>query len=206
MKSIIFDFDGVLVDSFEFHLKNVNDLYGIALTAEEYRDIHDGNFYDSALKKLEGIDFEDYAEKVALGQSLLPLDDRAKTLLFDLAQSSLLFLVTSGWKSQVAPFLEKHAISGCFASCLYADDGKSKHEKILKILNERKILPEDCIFVTDTLGDILEAHELHIQCLAVSFGYHDKSRLLKGNPTFIADSWDEVRDTLSAFVLSNGVA
>lgn len=196
MTSIIFDYDGVLVNSFDFHLGKINELYDVSLTREEYKNIHDGNFFHNKLKKLEGINFNEYAHTVASQQAKLPLEREAENTLLALAKTNKLFLITSGWRVQVVPFLKNHNILHFFTRCLFADDGKTKHEKLLKLLSEQNINANECYFVTDTLGDIVEANQLNIKSIAVTFGYHDKERLMKGSPSYIAESWAEVREIL----------
>ena len=41
MKHIIFDFDGVIIDSFKFHIKKMNEIYNRDLTEEEYSNYLD---------------------------------------------------------------------------------------------------------------------------------------------------------------------
>ncbi len=40
----------------------------------------------------------------------------------------------------------------------------------------------ECIFVTDTLGDLREAKKMGINSFAVTYGFHKESVLQKGNP------------------------
>jgi HAD superfamily hydrolase (TIGR01509 family) len=196
MKTIIFDYDGVLVDTFDFHLRKVNEIYDIDLSAQEFKDVHNGNFFDTKLDKFEGIDFSKYAEIVSTEQSKLPLNKRANELLHELTGNYTLHLITSAWKAQVLPSLQSHNIFDLFTSCQYADNGKSKHDKLKGLLQEQNALPAECIFITDTLGDLLEAHQLNIPTIAVTFGFHDKNHLLTGQPAYITDSFQNIKQIL----------
>ena len=42
-KNIIFDFDGVIYKSQNYHLNKLNEVFNIGLTMEEYRDAGKGN-------------------------------------------------------------------------------------------------------------------------------------------------------------------
>ena len=52
---------------------------------------------------------------------------------------------------------------------------------------------EDCIFVTDTLGDINEAKKVGIETIGIfKCGIHSKKILEKGNPNFLIEDFDEL--------------
>ncbi len=199
MKHIIFDYDGVLVDSFNFHLSKINGLYKIDLTAEEYRSSHDGNFYASKLDKWTAIDFSEYAQRVSKNQAKLPVRNEVKDVLIVLAEHYQLHVITSGWKIQVLPFLENNGIIKLFTTLQYAEDGTSKYEKLHRLLESQNALPHECIFVTDTLGDLLESHKVNIPTIAVTFGYHSEDHLKEGNPTYVAHSFLEIKEILISF-------
>jgi phosphoglycolate phosphatase-like HAD superfamily hydrolase len=65
----------------------------------------------------------------------------------------------------------------------------NKKEKIQKIIEVTK---GPLVFVTDTKGDLLEAEELDITRVAVTWGYHSYEKLLAGNPTVIMKSPKEL--------------
>jgi phosphoglycolate phosphatase len=73
---------------------------------------------------------------------------------------------------------------------------KLKTHKFKKVLNDFNIREDECIFITDTLGDILEANEVGIDTIAVDFGYHERERLEKGKPKKIISSFNELIDTI----------
>lgn len=54
--------------------------------------------------------------------------------------------------------------------------------------------PADCLFVTDTLGDILEAQEVGVRTVAVDFGYHPRSLLEEGEPWKIISEFSTLLD------------
>lgn len=192
-KHIILDFDGVIADTFDFHLEKVNEFYKIGLTAEEYREIHEGNFYHSTDSKVSSLDFKGYPDYVKEEQALVPPFPLAIESLRELHAQYTLHLVTSGYKVQVMPFLQKQDVEHLFTSLLFADHGTSKVLKIESIINSISGgSKDDFIFITDTLGDGHEAHEINVPTIAVTFGFHDEERLRKGSPSYIAHSWTDV--------------
>ena len=52
------------------------------------------------------------------------------------------------------------------------------------------------LFITDTLGDIIESNKVGIKSVGVTWGYHTKENLSKGNPFFIAENFDDLRHFL----------
>ncbi|HMO78223.1 MAG TPA: HAD hydrolase-like protein [Candidatus Paceibacterota bacterium] len=198
MKHVIFDYDGVLVDSFNFHLQKVNEIYNIDLTPQEYSDSHDGNFYESKLHKFSKIDFSNYAEIVSKEQSQLPLTSGAKEVLIELSHNHELHLVTSAWQAQIVPFLTRHEILNLFTTRQYADTGKSKHQKLERLLHQTNNHVRNFIFITDTLGDLLEAKQIKLATIAVTFGFHAKDHLQSASPTYFADSFQEIRKIIES--------
>jgi phosphoglycolate phosphatase-like HAD superfamily hydrolase len=192
MKQVILDFDGVIADTFDFHLGKINDLYEVGLTAKEYFDIHDGNFHANTNEKIASLDFTNYGRLVGEEQSGVPPFPYAIDSVRELSKMTKLHLVTSGWEAQIFPFLRHHDIFQDFSSLKCADLSTSKHEKLEQILKSEISTPENFIFVTDTLGDLYESHAVGIETIAVTFGFQDEERLKIGSPNFIAHSWPEV--------------
>ena len=67
------------------------------------------------------------------------------------------------------------------------------------LFDEYKLKPDECIFVTDTLGDLLEAKELNIGTIAVTWGYHEEERLKFGHPDIIINNFDELIPSIEKF-------
>ena len=198
IKHIIFDYDGVLVDSFNFHLNKYNEIFDVGLTRQELADAHNGNFYENKSEKFDLVDIQKYATTVATDQEFLPLREGVQDTLHTLAQSKTLHLVTSGFERQILPNLEHHKIEDLFAHLLFADHGKSKHEKILRLLKDESANPDDAIFVTDTLGDVLEAKEVPITCIALTCGFQPEEIIRKGEPDYMFDTWAELHALLTS--------
>lgn len=198
LEHIIFDYDGVLVNSFEFHLGMYNDIFDIGLTEEELRDAHNGNFYEAKTDKWERVDIQTYARTVAPHQQKLPLNPGVKESLETFSKDKTLHLVTSGWQEQILPNLQYHGIDAYFAHMLFADHGLSKHEKIERILGDENADADTAIFITDTVGDLHEAKQVPIRAIAVTFGFHPEETLRSGNPDHLVHSWAELHKLLDS--------
>ena len=54
------------------------------------------------------------------------------------------------------------------------------------------VKPEDCIYIGDSEVDVQTAHNAHIQCIGITWGFRDKDCLEANGCDFIADTADEV--------------
>lgn len=192
-KQVALDFDGVIANTFHFHLGKLKEVFGVELAPEDYKDIHNGNFYANNHPELDGLDYQIYAREVGESEAFTTPFPDAIDSIKSLSDAYQLHLVTSGWEMQVRPFLEKHGIVDLFSSLLFADQSTSKHEKLESILKSHdELTSEDCIFVTDTVGDVYESRAVQIPVIAVTFGFHEKARLVEVEPEYLADSWQEI--------------
>jgi phosphoglycolate phosphatase len=70
-------------------------------------------------------------------------------------------------------------------------------------LNKYKVNASDCLFVTDTLGDIKEAHHMMVSTVAVTWGYQSKATLERGVPSYIVDTPQELMGIFANPLLAN---
>jgi phosphoglycolate phosphatase-like HAD superfamily hydrolase len=112
-----------------------------------------------------------------------------------------LFIVSSGGTKNILDNLKNNDLTGTFKEVLGLESHKSKVDKFHYLFDKYKLDLADCIFITDTLGDILEANAVNIKTIAVDFGYHGKETLAKGNPYKIVSSVDELLNAISQWDL-----
>jgi phosphoglycolate phosphatase-like HAD superfamily hydrolase len=62
----------------------------------------------------------------------------------------------------------------------------------------------ECVFVTDTLGDMLEAKKEHVGAIAVSWGFHSREVLEKGEPFRILEMPSEIVSTVADYFARGG--
>ena len=196
-KFIFFDFDGVLHNTFEFHLERIENILGVALTEEEYRAMHDGNFYKEPSGKTKQVDWVHYTKSIEAEQRKLEMRPDVYEHIQQLAEEYSLLLVSSGGRGPIEGYLEKNGALQYFVDGLYREDSLSKLEKFETLFARYDAHPTNSMFVTDTLGDILEAHEVGLRSIGVSFGFHNKERLEKGNPYKVVDAWEEIPEAIS---------
>ncbi len=182
-KIIIFDFDGVLVDSFQLAFET-NKLFspkGVDLSESRYRGFFEGNVYNTMPKASTtegGIKqfFDIYSSKLFD----LPVAIEIENVLSVLSKEYRMIIVSSTTSAAIDGWLKKNGLGKYFLEIMGSDVNKNKEKKIKLIFEKYKVKPEDCVFITDTLGDLIEGQKVGVDCLAVTYGYHEKEVLKKG--------------------------
>jgi phosphoglycolate phosphatase len=196
---IAFDFDGVLADSFAFHVREINAYFpGLNMTEVEFRSMHDGNFYASQPERFSQIDWEGYAQWVSEKEGKLPINTELQTYLHDYAKEYRLHIISSGFEVQIRPFLESHGLTHLFTSMQFRHSAPNKHAMFEQLIAGEGITPETLVYVTDTTGDIQEAGKVGVRCIGVTFGFHERARLTQAAPEILIDSWQEFPQAVAA--------
>lgn len=192
MKLIIFDFDGVLVDTFgiaySLSLETNPDL-----SEDEYKSFFNGNIHDAKSKDGASIKYRlDYEDQYKIRTRELKIPEELQKIIKELYSAYTLAIVSSTATSSIVKILERDGVSIYFPDILGSDLHASKVVKNKMLLEKYKISPDDAVFVTDTVGDILEARECGIKSIAVTWGFHDEEMLRKLNPEKIINSPEDL--------------
>ena len=192
-KALLFDFDGVLADTFEFCYQ-INLGLMPELTRDEYRARFNGNIFSVMAKMKEKPKYDKFDFFAAFTPKLLatPMNEKIRTLVEKFSRSHSLFIISSTTSDPIKQFLAQNNILYCFQGILGKDHGKSKVEKINGLLKAYGLKTHDCLFITDTLGDIEEARACGINSIAVTWGYHPKKTLFQGKPFALAETLEEL--------------
>ncbi|NCU42312.1 MAG: HAD family hydrolase [Candidatus Moranbacteria bacterium] len=189
---IFFDFDGVLHNTFFVHLREIRKFSNIDLTEQEYRDLHNGNFFENREEKLKNFDWNGYRDYVHSRISSLTMEKRIKNVLETLAKKYAFAIVSASGEKILEEYIKHNDLSHFFSDILGGDFHHSKEVKFNHLLEKYNLSLDDVLFVTDTLGDILEAHKVGIRTIAVTFGFHKRELLLEGNPFACIDTPEEL--------------
>lgn len=183
---IFFDFDGVIVDSFDAAVK-ISENLKITGSAEEYRRLFDGSIAKHLNEEIPERTirtfFQRYSEKLS-GMAVVP------GIISEIKELSKAYpnlaIVSSSYSSTIQKFLKMHELSDCFKEIRGFDAGDSKSQKIVELLSIFDTGNEDAVMITDTRGDIEESHSVGVKCIGVLWGYHDKETLGKAEPEALA--------------------
>jgi len=190
MKAVIFDFDGVIHNTLNLAYGINKEMFGNNLSLEKYKDIFNGNIYKhEAITEEASNKFFELQKKEF---DNLRIEESIKKELLKLKDKYMLFIISSNEEDTLNIYLKNNNILNIFDRVLGVETHKSKIEKFKILFEEYNFDKGNCIFVTDTLGDILEANKLGVNTIAVDFGFHERSRLEKGFPKKIISNFDEI--------------
>jgi len=195
IKHLIFDFDGVVADSFDMNWALTQE-HDDTATVDDFRAHHDGNVFEEPKIKFKPERLHEYYSEYEkrlvpshIAQSVGPLKR--------LAERYQLCIVSSNGEQAINAVLAQSGVAGLFTRVMGVETHASKVEKFKMLMTEYGVTPENALFVSDTLGDVKEAHKVGLRTIAVTFGYHDRERLSPGNPFAIVDSWEEIEQIVS---------
>jgi len=197
-KLVLFDFDGVLVNTAEFCYKIHKDVNG-ALTWERFQEFGNGNWGEliDTLKKDEGyVPPTDFYERYDHELTKITIHDILRDTVHDLHKKYTLAIISSTEGASIAEFIRKQKLDHCFSDIMGSDTHRSKVVKIKMILEKENVAPADAVFITDTLGDLHEANEAGIRSIGVTWGLQHRETLQKGNPAVILDDPSELLPTI----------
>jgi phosphoglycolate phosphatase len=201
-KFILFDFDGVIVDSYAPALE-VQRMICPHLSEEEYKARFEGNIneYEAPINahrpecRLDLDFFELYVPKME-GVSLVP---GMREVIEALAKTYVLIVISSTITGPIESLLEKHDLRKYFTQVMGNDVHKSKVEKIKMVFERYHTGPDSCVFVTDTLGDMREATKMAVPSIGVVWGFNARETLQKGNPFRLVETPSDIVDAIQEY-------
>lgn len=202
-KFILFDFDGVIVDSFAPAFE-VNKMICPHITEEEYKRRFEGNINDwkeNDFKHNENcrhdIDFfAEYLPRMKVQVGIVPGMEK---VIEELARQYLLIVVSSTLTAPIKELLEKFELAHYFTEIMGNDVHTSKIEKIEMVFSKYATDSTRCVFVTDTLGDMREAAHTGVRTIGVSWGFNSVETLIQGKPFRIVEKPKDLPTTISAY-------
>ncbi len=186
---ILFDLDGVIADSWEgiftvccqlLHKLEHPQLCNQTAILKMLED----NFLTGLLKAISPKSFtsEHFKQLNTEMQAVMAGCTTFKgipEMLYALAETYPLYLVTSNNSEAARHFLENHQLN-YFTEILGSDHEPSKIKKIHSI---QALHPgEDLYYIGDTLGDLREAQRANAIAIAAGWGWHDQQTLMRGQP------------------------
>jgi len=119
--------------------------------------------------------------------------------LKELGGDYTLIVISSTFTSPIGQYLQKYNLAHYFDEIMGGDVHKSKATKINMVLEKYKVTSADCVFITDTLGDMKEAAACDVKSIGVTWGFHERERLERGEFFAIADSLKELSEGINSF-------
>ncbi len=101
--------------------------------------------------------------------------------------------------SGITKFLTKHGLIEYFPDILGRDAHHSKVEKMQMIFDKHGVTAAQCVYITDTLGDMREAQAHNMGTIASSWGVHPRETLERGVPFRILNAPTELPDAVDDY-------
>lgn len=192
----LFDFDGVLADSLDLYADAVTrclERIGMPFEKgrEDYLALFDGNYYESLTAR--GIDLVAFAQATkeifpAIDYDAMKPFPGLSPVLDALQRDHLLAVVSSNGSRTIGKMLARFGFEPYFREIFGYDFLFSKKEKIDHAVQKYGVPRETAFYIGDTCGDILEAKAAGVRSVAVTWGWHDRERLLAVGPDFLVDT------------------
>ena len=198
-KTLLFDFDGVIVNTFRLSYESMKKVVLNPPNEESYRKWFEKSIYDNEDYKLKNKGSQpSVSENDSFFKEYTPLLMKEKPVsgiadvIQELHKSHRLVIISSTINSPVKNYLDKHNLSQYFDGIYGGDTHTSKVAKIKMVFAEFNVTAGDCLFITDTLGDRREAEKAGVKSIGVTWGFHKLETLQKGSPVAIANTPEEL--------------
>lgn len=208
--TVIFDFDGTLVDSFSLMLTLIGRL------------VHQDTLLDSDVSRLRGLDLipflrelhvplwrvpilalrirREFAHQLQQVELFSGIDAAVRTL----AKQHTLFVLSSNSEANVRAVLQRYNIEQYFRQVHGNARQLHKEHGLRQLIRRNGIAAKDAWYVGDETGDIDAAHQVGLRAVAVSWGYKNISALSRHHPEALVFTPDELVGRLNSKGRSHG--
>lgn len=204
-----FDYDGVVIDSFERLLVQCCAAQaelnaGRPPTAEDFRTIENLTF--AALAQRLGMSAENGVRFEALVYQLqeadlstCPLVPGMGAVLRALAETHIITIVTSSDSAAVEAELSRHELGWpVVARVLGPDFAQAKRDRIQQARSAFSVDCRETYMIGDAISDLREGRAAGAKTIAVTWGFQDRSLLANEEPTYLVDQPEELLGLLQA--------
>lgn len=193
-KLVIFDFDGVLVDTL-FIVYSINKDADTTLTIEQFKNSFESSY--KVLKEDGSSSYHPRFNELYKNQTRdLVIPEVFKNTIKKLSEFFYLVIVSSTDSSLIETILKRENVFLYFNKILGSNINANKMTKIKNLLDEYNLNSDNAVFITDTSGDIKEGLKCNVRSIAVTWGFHDRETLEKANPIVIIDDPRDLLDVI----------
>ena len=199
-KIIIFDLDGVILDSIDFVREYMFYKYE-GMTDKDFKNIFLTNFWDGLnnfreIARKEYTIHEEYSKNSRANNKDVIIFKKMKESIEYLSKKYLLVINSSDRKNDIIERLRFNNMLDFFDFIAGEEVSKNKTEKFNIILEKYNVSPREVIFITDTIGDIIESDKVGVDSIAVTWGVHSREDFGKqkfSNLILILDEIDDLK-------------
>lgn len=197
----IFDFDGVLADSFDAAYK-LNDAamrsIGSRIDKERFRRMYSTNIHQAFRETIgnqelyeQFLAFKEKRSGEYYNTGTVRLFPFVKDMILSFFPRMRLAIVSAAEMDNLMDILSAHGLKDYFDPILASRD-LSKTKKLASVAELMCAEAQDIFFITDTAGDIKDGQKVGLKTVAVGWGYQSSKILRKAKPTFFAEKSDEL--------------
>lgn len=193
MKLLLFDFDGVLVESLDVYEKIVISCLQkinrpLTINREEFLELFNDNFFESLTKK--GVDLDDFMKKstdLLFGVNYEKMKPVTAILpvIAELQKENVLLIISSNDSGTIQEALDHFGYRRYFREVLGSDFMLSKKDKINYALEKYQVFSKDIYYIGDTAGDIVEGKAAGVKTVGVTWGWHSKEKMAAVGPDYL---------------------
>jgi phosphoglycolate phosphatase len=189
MKTLIFDFDGTLADSFELVMDIAYDLTGIERRSKkEVARLRKLPLLKAAVEL--HIPLMQAPRLLFKGRQIMseridevhPFSGIPETLSKLHAAGYHLLVISSNSEKNVRTFLRAHDLESFFDGVYGNVALFNKAGSLRKVIKRNRLQTEDCFYIGDEVRDIVAATSAKVEPIAVSWGYQAPEALRKYHP------------------------
>jgi phosphoglycolate phosphatase len=195
IKNVIFDFDGVIADSFIIFQETLQEILKrpTKFTDEEAEELRSLKTLD-VMKKLGVKKWQLPSGLIKGRRGLTEKVDRVSIfpgmpeVLNKLKDDKLkLYVLTSSSDQYIGSSLNRYELLDIMTH-VYSSAGLfDKAKRLKKIIKAEGLLLPECVYVGDETRDIDAAKQIGMKCIAVGWGYNNVSALKSSQPNMIVN-------------------
>ncbi len=203
IKTIIFDWSGVISDELDADVATVKELFEARgfpqMTKEKFLEFYElpwENFY-----KKQGLpvdldkEYEDWAMVFPKHFSKLKIFPEAKQVLEQLkAKGKKILILSAHHQDLLRKEIAQFGLEGIFDAI--ESSNRDKRAKINKLLQENNVDAEEAVFVGDTSHDIETAKHAGITSIGIPSGFEPKEKLVEKKPDFLIEKISELPELI----------
>ncbi|MCZ2720231.1 HAD-IA family hydrolase [Marinomonas sp. 15G1-11] len=207
IKLVIFDWDGTLFDSIDVIcdcMLNASEAAGVAKREpEDIKEIIGLGLVEAIAKvwphetrEKQDLVIENYKHLFMKGDYEAPLAYPGVMDVLNHLQSSKVMMAVATGKSRrgLNRMMLETDTGAYFQATRCADETKSKPDPLMlqELLDELGVAAKEAVMVGDTEYDLMMAKAIGMASIGVSYGAHDKLRLLECDPIVVLDDFSKL--------------
>lgn len=210
LKSVIFDFDGTIADSYNYYLKVIDEMY-------PHFNIGDQSIDELEKQRSKSIRTIIQENNIPLLQVLIAWRKVVKRFGQDVDQIHLfpgikdimeylqskninITIVSINQRKNIEEFLKQYDLFKYISDIHTSNLFLGKNATLNKVLKKRKLTKDEVVYVGDETRDVAVCKKVGIPIIAVTWGFNSRDGLKPFSPEFIVDNSHELYKILEELI------